>query len=279
MKFLRNRTFQIVAVTVAMLILAFLSVDRFSEVNLARNLVTVPVTAVQRVVLQVSELVSGYFVGIRDYNQLLEENRKQQREIAYLQRRVHDLAQHQTENESLREALLMKEKFADYRLIGANVLGSRSDSFTYEFRIDAGANQGVVIDDPVLTEGNHLIGRIHSVGMNSSQVITLLDEISGISGWITKEGGGHVLVRGDIRYQDMLLCLVENIPYELILSVGDIIETSGLGGIYPRGILIGEIVEIRREDNLLERYALLRPYADFNALHKVFILREMDGES
>jgi rod shape-determining protein MreC len=277
MKLLRSRRFQVTAVTVLLLLVALVSADRFSEVNIIRNIVSAPVTLVQKISISISEAVGNFFSGIKNYNKLLEENELLKKEITLLRERNSELVKFEGENERLREALTLKEKFSNYDIIGGNVLGSSTDNFIFDFRIDAGKNSGISVDDPVVAAGNILIGRINIVGINSSNVISLADEKSGVSAWISTHNGGHVTVKGDIRFKDSNRCLVEKIPYDVEIKAGDVVETSGLGGIYPKGITIGVIVEVFKEDNRLERYALLEPYANLNTLKEVFILKERLG--
>ncbi|MFO7637587.1 MAG: rod shape-determining protein MreC [Clostridia bacterium] len=274
MRFLKSRRFQIIAVAVLMLVIALVSADRFSEVNIIRNIVTAPVTFVQKLVVSIKESVDDFFAGIKEYNAIKEENEELRSSLAQMVKQVNMLMRMEEENVRLRNALALKRKFSDFEIVGGNVLGSGTDSFTFEFRIDIGRSGGVYIDAPVLSEDNYLVGRIHTVGFNSSTVITIMDETSGISGWITKEEGGHVAVRGDIRHRETNLCMVESIPHDLEIRVGDQVETSGLGGIYPKGILIGEVVAVFKEENRMERYALMRPYVNFYTLREVYVLKE-----
>jgi rod shape-determining protein MreC len=70
---------------------------------------------------------------------------------------------------------------------------------------------------------------------------------------------------------------MDTISEDVMLREKDVVETSGMGGIYPRGILIGTVEEIFKSDSLIERYALIRPLVDFNSIREVFILKEKEG--
>ena len=140
-----------------------------------------------------------------------------------------------------------------------------------------GSLDGIEMDNPVIAANNILVGRIYSVGLTSSVVVPLIDELNGISAWTTKEGGGHAVVKGDIEYKADGMCLMDTVNEKMKLEIGDIVETSGMGGIYPKGILIGEVIEIYKGLSLIERHAVIRPFIDFNALEEVYILKEKDS--
>ena len=82
----------------------------------------------------------------------------------------------------------------------------------------------------------------------SSKVMSIIDKDSAVSGWVLKSGGGHVIVRGDLLLKEGL-CSINYTTIKIDVAIGDVIETSGLGGIYPKGILIGKVKEIREANN------------------------------
>jgi len=118
-----------------------------------------------------------------------------------------------------------------------------------------------------------LVGRVYSVDLTSSVIIPLIDEKMGVSVWNTKSEGGQGIVKGDIELKEQGRCLMDTISEDFDLKPGDVIETSGIGSIYPRGILVGRIESIHRDDSLIERYAIIEPLVNFNEIREVFILK------
>jgi len=275
-KLLKSRKFQIISATIILLIVVLLSADRFSKVNIIRNIVTAPAVVVQKGVNAVGEWFEGIFSSFRNYSIVVEENADFQKENLELKEHIAKLSGLEDENSRLREALKLKGLFSGYEIIGANIVGSDPGNFLFNYRIDVGSLDGVKIDDPVIASNNLMIGRIYSVGLTSSVIMPLIDELSGVSAWTTKSQGGHAIVRGDIEYKADGMCLMDTISETMELKVGDILETSGMGGIFPKGILIGEVVEIHKEASLIERHAVIQPFIDFNSIEEVYILREKD---
>lgn len=278
-KLLKNRKFQIALSVIALLFIILLSVDRFSKVNIIRNIVTTPVVFVQKGVKAADDWVGGIISGIRGYADVIEENRNLKNSNLELTQKVTALSQLEDENKRLRQALGLKAKFSDFEVIGANIVGSNPGNFYYNFRIDAGSLDGVVIDAPVIAGDNILVGRVYSVDLTSAVIIPLIDEKSGISVWNTKTEGGQAIVKGDIGLKEQGKCLMDTISEDFEIQVGDIVETSGIGSIYPRGILVGVVEEIHREESVIERYAIIEPLINFNEIIEVYILISKDGSN
>lgn len=275
-KLLRNRKFQITSAIIILLVVVLLSADRFSKVNIIRNIVTVPVTLAQKGINAVGDWAEGVVSSIRNYSVVIDENSELKQENLILKEHIALLSDVEEENDRLREAVRLKDKFSNFEVIGANIVGTDPGNFLYNFRIDVGSLDGVEIDDPVIAGNNLLVGRIYSTDLTSSVVTPLIDELSGISAWTTKSDGGHAVVKGDIEFKSEGLCIMDTINETMNLELGDVVETSGMGGIYPKGILIGQIIDIHKETSLIERHAIIEPFIDFNELEEVFILQEKE---
>lgn len=276
-KLLKSRKFQITSAVIILLIVVLLSADRFSNVNIIRNIVTAPVTMVQKGINAVGEWVGGVFSSVRNYANVVEENYELKDENLKLKEHIAVLSGIEEENDRLREAVLLKERFENYDLIGANIVGSDAGTYLYNYRIDVGTLDGVEIDDPVIASNNVLVGRIYSTGLTSSLVMPIVDELSGISIWTTKADGGHAVLKGDIELKEEGLCIMDTVSETMHMQVGDVIETSGMGGIFPKGILIGEITEVHKATSIIGRYAIVEPFIDFNAIEEVYILKDKDS--
>lgn len=274
MKLLKNRKFQIILIIAVFIVVAVLSINRFSGVNIIRNIVTIPITWVQKGIKKADDYFTEKRYTKKQYQDLLEENEILKAENEDLREQNAGLSFLKDENQLLREALHLKEIFDGYDIIGSNIMGSDPGNFVYRYKIDIGTRDKVTLDMPVVAANNALYGRVYSVTYTTSVIIPIIDENAGISGWISKDNGGHVNIKGDIRYKEKGLCLIENVSDNVELVVGDVVETSGLGGIYPKGILVGVITQIFYDEITNERYGVLEPYVDFNSINTVFIMME-----
>lgn len=260
-------------VTIALLIVMGVSVNRNSKLNWLSNILSVPLKPVQGFFTLVGQKIDdklSYFEGI---DVLREENEALKEEIALLRAENREYSELKSENDELRRAFGLKGEFDDYTMIGANIIAMEPGNWYSVFKIDMGERDGISADFPVVTGSKGLVGRVLDTDSNTANIQTIIDEDSAISAWIAKAGGGHAIVRGDMELREDGLCKMVYIPIEVDVEVGDVIETSGIGGIYPKGIIIGEVIEVRKTSSELDRYAVIKPSADLKRLEAVFILK------
>lgn len=192
-----------------------------------------------------------------------------QKQIRQLEGEVARLQEFRAESERLRRLLDFREKTRDrYELVAADVIGRDPGNWFGTVAVDRGAADGVGPDMPVLLpEG--LVGRVLRVSQHTSEVLLLTDPRSSVGGTVqvTRTPGvlrGVVNGFGQLR----MTYLVKDAPVEK----GQMVVTSGLGGIFPGGIPVGKIVSVRPEPTGLTKEALVQPLVDFARLEEVFIL-------
>lgn len=260
-------------ITIALLVVMGVSVNKNSKLNWLSNILSVPLKPVQSFFTSVGQKIDGWLAYFEGIDALREENEALREENALLKAENREYAELKSENEELRRAFRLKGDFDDYTMIGANIIAMEPGNWYSVFKVDMGESDGIYADYPVVTGSGGLVGRVADSDSNTANIQTIIDESSAISVWIAKAGGGHAIVRGDIQLREDGLCKMVYIPLEVDVEVGDIIETSGVGGIYPKGILIGEVVEVRKTNSEMDRYAVIRPAADMKRLKEVFILK------
>lgn len=190
-------------------------------------------------------------------DQLEEENRK-----------LGGLAE---ENNRLREILGIKDKFENYQTITSRIIAKDPGNWFNYFTIDKGIADGVGANMAVLTPKG-LVGQVVSATRNSARVMAIIDEGSSISARVEKSRD-LVIVRGQMDLKDNGLAKLIYIPAGLQLQQGDIIETSGMGGIFPAGIMIGKVEQYSEDKPQLMRDAIIRPAVNFKNLEEVIVLK------
>lgn len=269
----KKKGFILILVTVALIIVMGVASTIESFSSFLGNVISVPLTPIQKLFSSIGQKIDNIVSYLKDAKTLKEENENLRHEVEKLGQENRELKNLRIKNEELREALKLKGLFDDFEIIGANVIAKDSGNWFDVFKVDVGSADGVSANCPVLSGGNGLVGRVLEAQHTSSKIITIIDSDSVIDGWIAKEGGGSVRIRGDMGLMDSGLCLMDYIPLELDVSVGDIVETSGLGGLYPKGIVIGRVTEVRNIKNEFKRYAIIEPAVNFKKLEEVFVLK------
>ncbi|GGK15958.1 cell shape-determining protein MreC [Caldalkalibacillus thermarum] len=227
----------------------------------------------QSIAYKPARQVAGFFETINEWRTLYSENQRLKanlQENAKLMARIREL---ELENESLKRMLDVKSNLRDYQLIAAEVISRSPDRWYQQVTINRGAKHGVKANMAVITtEG--LIGRVKSVSQFTSQV-ELLSDVNRVS-HISAIVQGNENIFGVIEGYDLErgALLFQKIPKDAPLEEGQTVVTSGLGGIYPRGLYIGQIVEVVPDQYDLTQSALVEPAANLYHLDYVFVVEQ-----
>ena len=276
-RFFRNKFFLLVVITIVILIVMAISSRPNSKINIVSNIINVPLSPLQKLFSFSGEKVESSITFFKDLKSLKEENEQLKLKLEKLERERNELLDYKKENNELRKALNLKNQFNDYDFIGANIIAKDAGNWFNVFKIDRGTQDKVVTDLPVVTNEG-LVGRVVSSGTFSSKVISIIDMDSTVSGRISKTRD-LVRVKGDLTLKEQGLCRMDYIPFDVDIAVGDTIETSGLGGVYPKGIIIGKVQQVRLGNSEINRYAIIEPTVDFKRLEEVFVLRSISSQS
>ena len=273
LRLLKNKWVIMSLITVFILIVMGVSANKNSKVNWLNNIISVPLTPVQSLFSSIGQKVGEGLAFFKDIEAVRQENEILKANNNELEKQNRELSSYKVKNDQLRQALNLKSQFDDYSFCGANIIAIDPGNWFNIFKIDKGSNDGIKADFPIVTNEKGLVGRILSSDLTSSKVLTIIDEESAVAGWISKVKGGHAIIRGDMVLKKKGLCKLDYIPLDVDVEVGDVIETSGLGGIYPKGIIIGKVIEVRKTNSEMNRYAVIEPAADFKRLEEVYILK------
>ena len=170
------------------------------------------------------------------------------------------------ENEHLRQMLGFRERYA-FDMIPAMVIGQDVDRVVNALIIDRGSRDGIREYMAVVTE-NGLIGRIFEVYPNAASIQLLTDTNSRISAMIE----GDTPVKGIIRWEGGSNLRMYTLEHVSNLRPGQRVYTTGVGGTYPEGLLIGEIIESGDEDARLYDSVLVQPAVNYSHAHEVFVI-------
>jgi len=169
------------------------------------------------------------------------------------------------ENQRLRDLLTFKQRHK-FRMIPAEIIGRDPTSWFKSIIIDKGANDGVVQGAGVITpEG--VVGRIITVAPSSAHVLLLIDVNSNIDAVVQRSRA-----RGIVVGTGEDLCRLAYVQKTENIVEGDLVITSGLGGLFPGGIIIGSVVALRHDRGGFFQHIELKPAVDFSKLHEVFVV-------
>ncbi|MRR10990.1 rod shape-determining protein MreC [bacterium] len=206
----------------------------------------------------VGDFVGGLGLSRSEAEELTAQN-------AELRARVAELEEARLENERLRKLVDFVEA-RELESVGARVIGRPVNAWDGSLLIDRGTEDGIEIGMPVLApEG--LLGQTVEVTKRSARVRLITDQRSGVAA-LLQGSRAEGVVRGSI---DGGLTM-EYVSREMTVTVGDVVLTSGMGGVYPKGLLIGEVSDVELDANDLYPRVDVRPTAQFAGFEEVIVL-------
>jgi len=222
----------------------------------------------------VASLVGGagdLFGSFRDARELRDENRRLQSEINRLTTDNVRLKELEAENAALRDLLKFVRSNPTYTTQPADVIGRDPSPYFGTLIINAGDNRGLKPGMPVITGGSALVGRVLQVSPRTAKVQLMGDMSSAVNALI-QDSRATGLVRG----QPDGSLVMDFIPQEEKVKLGDVVLTSGLGGDLPRALVIGTVTEVTKRDIDLFQSASLRPAVDLNRLEVVQVITNFE---
>jgi rod shape-determining protein MreC len=203
---------------------------------------------------------------------LEQEKTKLSEEIASLKKENIDYQLVKSENEDLKKQLNVKSQYDDKNMVVANIISVESNNWDEIYIIDKGYNDGIKPRDTVISNDG-LVGYIYSCTDSTSKVVAIIDATSNFSVRATKTGE-EISAKGDLKLKEVGCIRISSIPKGVVYSSGDTIETSGIGGIYPKGIMVGTVESFIKHENPSENEAIVKAFVDFNRLEIVAIIVE-----
>ncbi|HET9587912.1 MAG TPA: rod shape-determining protein MreC [Anaerolineales bacterium] len=210
--------------------------------------------------------VQDFITAPRDIASLRQRNSELESEVAELQAQVIQLQQQVGETEILAALVDFSRASPDNTYLAAAVIGRDPSPFLHYIIINRGSNDGILRGMPVVTNQG-LVGRIDAVIADAARVQLITDPASNVNVRLENAETDASLV-GSVT-GDLLL---ELIPQDITIEVGDLVLTSGLGGGYPPDLIVGQVVNVRSRDFDLFQQATVQPVADFDRLQIVLVI-------
>ncbi len=209
--------------------------------------------------------------ALRDYEALQAENEELKARIADMEAEVRRSQGANAENDRLRQLLELKRSHTDYVLLDASIISWGSSNWSSTFDLDKGSFSGVEAGDCVITANGFVVGVVTETGLYGCSVRTLVDPRSAMGATVhstgltaVADGDFSLLAAGQLK----LTYVFEN----SVLELGDTVLTSGAGGVYPAGLVIGKISGIGSEEGGYGQYGIVTPSAELQNLSQVFLI-------
>ena len=259
----------IIITIIILILLVFLSNISIEKLSYIETVATNLVMPVQNGLTYIKNKIAGNNTFFSDINNLKSENEALKESNKELEEAVRELEIIKAENKDLKEQLNLTEKYKEYETIPAGVINRDVTNYSSVLVINVGKVDGIEVDMPVIADKG-LVGHVIAVDQNSSKVQTIVDTSSTITELISTSREA-IICKGTLEGKGILKATY--IPTEATIVGGDLVETSGMGGIYPKGIQIGKIGKVVNTKNVTDRYALIETTVDFDKLETVLVIK------
>ena len=221
-------------------------------------------------------MVGSGVATLREIGDLKQRNLELEARVNQLTVENLRLAEVETENAQLRALLDFAQTNPSYDIRGgqiiARVIGDGASLFTHPIQIDLGEIHGIRQGMPVVTDRG-LVGRIAHVYPRSSDILLITDPRSNVN-VMTQASRAQGVLRGRVGQPPIM----ELISPDIAISEGEIIITSGLGGHFPKGLVVGQVTEVIHNDNLMFQSAVIQPTVDFDRMELVLVITNFPPE-
>lgn len=260
----------IIVVVIALLICIGYTNGNSRQVTIIESGISKIITAPQRIYVYFKNWVTKNEKFFSDIKELENENESLKNYIQEIEQKILDYEVLVSENKVLKEHIKTVESYPNYNVVAAEVISDSINNWDEIYIINRGSKHGIMPNMAVITVDG-LVGYVESVTDNTSKVVSILDAGNSVSSRVTKTRDA-VICKGNTALKEKNQLKVKYIPMGVELIEGDKIETSGMGGIYPKGIAIGTIKEFIIKKNPSENEAILETFVEFNKLETVAVI-------
>ena len=230
---------------------------------------------VQRAAGAMVDWLEGIYGYLYEYDLLVEENESLRMRIAELQDQARSYDEIEAENARLRELLNLRDKHTDFVFESAKIVSWDASNYTSAFTVSKGETSGIEVGDCVVTEYGALVGQVVELGDTWAVVRTIID-IEMDVGAAFGESGYTGMVSGDFSLMKEGATRLTYLTAGSQLFKGDEVMTSGKGGAFPAGLMIGTVTTIMTEAGGQTTYGVVEPACDLDLLAQVFIVKDYD---
>lgn len=237
-----------------------------------------PVTGVASVIYKPFQQAASYIAGkTQDWKSSFVSSSEYKEQIVELEseileynEKLVDYERTKQKLESYEAVLGVKNENPDYELVSASVISKNTADAYDSITIDKGSASGIEVDDPVIY-GENVVGIVKEVGVTTCIVKTILDPSVNISVYeIKSRESGYSNTTAALSYDG--LCRMSGLSKETAVSAGGIVCTSGLGGIFPRDLVVGTVTAIKNEETDVSVYGIIEPAVDVRTVDDVFVI-------
>ena len=262
---------------VAVLLAASLAIlSNALDMNLPTMLTKAVLAPIEYGATALTDQAEQWYSYMFRYEAVSAENEALREKIANMEDEARRADAVERENQRLRDLLNLKSTHEDYDLVDAYIIGWSSTDWTNTMTINRGTDAGIEEGMCAITANGQVVGLVVEAGPNYAVVKTVLDSTLEIS-CIIASSGYNGMCKGGYFYKDINHLKLDYLPSSAIIRNKDQVVTSG-STVYPRGLIVGYVVDAGFDDTGVAKFAVLDPAAEIASLEQIFILTNYTTE-
>lgn len=268
MKSKKNSIIGIVITIIILICLVVISNIKIEKWSAIGNTTSVVVLPIQNALTYLKNKIAGNESFFIDVETVKNENQELKQKNSELEQKLRELEIIKAENATLKEYVNLTDKYSEYKTVPGYVIQRDISNYGRTILINVGSNEGIEVGMTVIADKG-LVGYVISTTADTAKVQTIIDTATTVSSTISTTRDS-IVVRGSLDSETTLKATY--IPTDANILEGDSVETSGIGGIYPKGIHIGTIKQVINTKNITDRYAIIQTAVDFSNLETVLVI-------
>lgn len=262
-----------ILVAAAALIIGLGAAARDGRIGFVQNLSGILKSPIQKVLSSAVNWFDSMYGYLYEYDSLMAENESLRSQLADAQKSARDGIEASEENTRLRKLLELREKHTDYVMESCKVVLWSSSNWSSAFTISKGSSSGIELGDPVITEYGAVVGQITELGTNWATVSTVIDVDMSVGAFVGATGNSGMVV-GEYSFMREKSAKLTYLADGAQIFVGDDVLTSGSGGAFPAGLMIGTLTAVQTEAGGQIEYGIVEPQANLDSLVQVFVIKD-----
>lgn len=265
------------AICVVVVVLIALSVSNMlgGRAGLLKNADGALKSPVQKAATALLDWVEGVYGYLYEYDRLVEENNSLRAENAALRETSRNYSELEAENERLRTLFDWAQKHTDFVMESAKIVAWDTSNYTSAFTIGKGSRSDIALGDCVVTEYGALVGQVIELGSDWATIRTIIDVDMDVGALVGEDSYSGVIT-GEFSLMKQGLTRITYLSSGAHIFQNDEVLTSGKGGSFPPGLLIGDVSTVMTESGGQATYGIVTPACDVSRLSQVFIIKDFE---
>ncbi len=276
-RFFRSKGFKNLVVIAVVIFLGVLTAafthNASSPITSALGTVFSPL---QKLSAAISENLGELSVSFESASVYEEENKELKKELEEYRKQLADYNEMKKKVDSYEEFYGIKKQNPDFEFSYGSVLSRDAADAYGSFTLNIGSKDGIAVDDPVIY-GEYVVGIVKKVNFSTCVVYTLVDPRVNI-GALESGTREYGYVSGDATLYKDGLCKLSGLDASTSVVGGGVVCTSGAGGVFPDGLLIGQVKAVHNDDVSSGFYADIEPFAELSKISDVFVITSFEGQ-